>query len=139
MGWWRIEPETGMPAKGAHSKLSQPPDFVLLNAVPGVDDDAEAHYLGDSPWDLAADTARQIQALLGSSRCPVGQEARRLLLDRAAPQGIGEPHATQLLQLVEAMRRDVDECYQEVWGRPMRPAEWRWVCEYAVQSLAPSE
>src|SRR5262245_52817904 len=109
MGWWRIEPETGMPAKDAYSKLSHPPDFVLLNAVRGVDDDPEAHYLGDSPWDLAADTARQLQALLDPSRRISEEEARRLLLDRVVPQGIEEPIATELLQSVEVMRRDVDE------------------------------
>ena len=54
MGWYRIDPATGKAAKEGHSKLSRPPEVVLLNAVPGVDDD-EAHcYLGDGPWDMAS-------------------------------------------------------------------------------------
>jgi hypothetical protein len=140
MGWWRIDPETGMPEQNAYSKLSQPGRFHLLNAVPGVDDDAAAYYLGDSPWDLAADTARQVQELLGSSRCLSKEETRRLFLERILPQGIGiswqEPLAAPLLQIVDSMRCDVDECYQEAWGRPTHPAEWRWVCEYAAKCLA---
>jgi hypothetical protein len=38
MGWHKIDPKTGKPAKNSPSALSQPPDFVLLNAIPGVDD-----------------------------------------------------------------------------------------------------
>lgn len=87
MGWWRIDPETGMPA-GAPSRLSRPPEFVLLNAVPGADDDAVAPYLGDGPWDLAADTARQIETVLGAARQLSEDEVRRLLLEHLVPPGV---------------------------------------------------
>lgn len=30
MGWHKIDPQTGEPAKDAHSALSREPDFVLL-------------------------------------------------------------------------------------------------------------
>jgi hypothetical protein len=59
-GWWRIDPKTGKPLEQERSKLSRPPDFVLLNAVPGVDDSADASYLGDGPGDMVADAVRQI-------------------------------------------------------------------------------
>src|SRR5262245_51285612 len=129
MGWWRIDPETGMPAKDAASRLSRPPEFVLLNAVPGVDDDSQAHYLGDSPWDFAADTARQVKALLGASESLSAEEVRRLFLDRVPPERLrgSGPKAAKLLQIVEAMWADVDDVYQEEWGRPTRAAERRWV------------
>ena len=143
MGWWRIDPETGKPAKDACSKLSQPNKFLLLNAIPGVDDDAEAHYLGDEPWDLAAYSARQVRELLGPSRSLADEEARGLFLERQLPQGIAdswqEPLAAQLLQIVDSMRRNVDDCYQEAWRRPIRPAEWHWVIAYVVKSLTAVE
>jgi hypothetical protein len=137
MGWWRIDPETGMPAE-APSRLSQPPDFVLLNAVPGADDDAEAHYLGDGPWDMAADTARQIEAVLGPARQLSEDEVRRLLLERQLPpgvEGMGPGAADRLLRIADELWRDIDTCYEDDWGRPARPAERRWVCEYAIASL----
>jgi hypothetical protein len=137
MGWWPINPETGKPTN-APSRLSQVDSLVLLNAVPGIDDDAAAHYLGDPPWDLAADTARMIQIVLENKRPLSEVEARRLLLNRQPPSGaesLEETELVQLLQITDVLWRDVDACYQEDWGRPARPAERRWVAEYAVRTL----
>ncbi len=64
MGWWRIDPETGMPLANSPSALSKPPDFVLLNVAPGVDDDTEASYLGDGTWDMASKLPSELQWLL---------------------------------------------------------------------------
>jgi len=64
MGWWRIDPDTGKPLRDGHSRLSCPPGFVLLNALPGVDKDEEAHYLGDSPWDMAYSAVNKIKAVI---------------------------------------------------------------------------
>src|SRR5262245_32443543 len=137
MGWWRIDPETGMPAKDAASRLSRPPEVVFPNALPGVDGDSQAHYLGDSARGFAADTARQGQALLGPAESLSAGEGRRLFLDRVPPERLrgSGPKAAKLLQIVEAMWADVDDVYQEEWGRPTRAAERRWVGEYAVRSL----
>jgi hypothetical protein len=142
MGWWRIDPETGKPAEDGHSKLSRPPDFVLLNAVPGVDTDDEAHYLGDGPWDMAADTARHIRELVGSEQVLPPNEVRALCFRQAVPPGLaglGPDARTRLLQLVEQFWADIDWCYDEDWERPARPAERRWVCEYLIRSLTPGD
>lgn len=138
MGWWRIDPATGKPAKGAKSRLSQPPDRVLLNAVPGVDDDDEAHYLGDGPWDMVASYVGKIEGVFGRSARPSAAEARKLFLDRVLPKAMQSLRAAsrqQILRLIEAMWADIDWCYDEDWERPARPAERKWICEYAVHLL----
>src|SRR5947209_3601707 len=87
MGWHRIDPETGMPLEGGHSKLSRPPEFVLLNAVPGADDDEDGdHFLGDGPWDMASSAVQKVEALIGSTPRPTEDEADRLFLERVLPQ-----------------------------------------------------
>src|SRR5262249_46773286 len=127
-----------MPVKDAHSALSRPPDFVLLNAVPGVDDNEASYYLGDGPWDTAADVADQIAPVMG----PVGgiseEEARAMVMERVLPTSLAEldPETTnRLVQIVDAFWKTVDQCYEFDWGRTARPAERRWVCEYAVERL----
>jgi hypothetical protein len=142
LGWWRIDPETGKPAKDARSQLSRPPEFVLLNAVPGVDDDAEASYLGDGPWNVAEDMAREIKSAIGPQRPLSEEEARLLLLERRIPASFADADVwagSGLLAIVDEMWKYVDECYLDDWGRPARSAERRWVCEYAVKCLTDSE
>lgn len=134
MGWWRIDPETGMPLD-APSALSQPPDFVLLNAVPEVDADEEAFYLGDGPWDMASTVPDEIEAVAGAIRL-TEEELRDLLLRRVVPSRAGQEAAAGLLRVVDALWQDVDGCYEDDWDRKARPAEQRWVCEYAVQCAA---
>jgi hypothetical protein len=139
MGWWRIDPETGKPAERGRSKLSRPPGFVLLNAVPGADDSEEAHYLGDGAWDMVDDTVRQIKELLGERPRPSEEEARRLFWDRTIPpslSALGRQATRSLLKLVEDMWADLDDCYDWDWNRPPRPAEKKWLCEGAVEGLA---
>jgi hypothetical protein len=142
VGWWRIDPESGKPAKDARSRWSRPPEFVLLNAVPGVDDDADASYLGDGPWNVAEDMARAIESAMGAHGRLSEAEARLLLMERRIPAAFPESDVwalSRLLALVDEMWKYVDECYLEDWGRPARAAERRWVCEYAVQCLTGSE
>jgi hypothetical protein len=137
MGWWKIDPETGMPAKDARSALSRPPEFVLLNAVPGVDDDEAACYLGDGPWDLASTVPDEVEAVTGAALSLSKEQLRDLLLRRAVPPSVaaGRPEiGARLLQVVDAFWKDIDGIYEDDWGRPARPAEQRWVCEYAVES-----
>jgi hypothetical protein len=137
MGWWRIDPNTGKPAKDAASKLSRPPDFVLLNAVPGADDDTEAHYLGDGPWDMVYSAVTKITNLLKADK-PTAAEARALFMERRLQGSLAKlpPESTaKLLRIVEQMWDDVDGCYDDDWERPALPAEKRWVGENAVRRL----
>lgn len=135
MGWYRIDPNTGKPLKDGDSKLSRPPDFVLLNAVPGVDDEESACYLGDGPWDMASTMPAEIKAVTGEVLSLSDEQLRDLLLRRVVPPSIaGSPSeiGARLLQVTDAFWRDIDSCYKDDWGRPARPAEKRWVCEYVV-------
>src|SRR5262249_32203518 len=128
MGWWRIDPETGKPLKEGRSRLSRPPGFVLLNAVPGVDQDEEAHYLGDGPWDMVASTVDEIGGLIISMQRPSADEVRKLFLDRVIPQGfvrLNSEAAESLLRAVDELWKSVDWCYEDDWERPARPAERR--------------
>jgi hypothetical protein len=137
MGWWKIDPYTGMPAEGAKSSLS-PPGAVLLNAVPGADDEEGAHYLGDGPWDMVASYMGKILEDLGAAAPLSDSEARTLLMGKAwSPRLEALPRGVRgrVVKLVEELWADVDWCYDEDWERPARPAERRWVCEYAVQRL----
>jgi hypothetical protein len=106
--------------------------------VPGVDQDEEAHYLGDGPWDMVASTVDEIEGLIISMQRPSADEVRKLFLDRVIPQGfvrLNSEAAESLLRAVDELWKDVDWCYEDDWERPARPAERRWICEYAVGRL----
>lgn len=136
MGWWQIDSDTGKPAE-AHSNLSRPPEFTLLNAVPGVDDDA-AHFLGDGPWDMAASCVDKLRKVIGDSQHLSDDEAWRLFSKRILPdamQSWPEEARRRVLQLIEEMWANVDGCYEDDWERTARPAERRWIAEYAVRRL----
>lgn len=83
MGWWKIDPETGMPTKDT-SKISKP-GSVCLNAIPGIDDDPDAFYNGDTPGDAVTMSAEELRELLGKSAEFSEQEAGRLVFDRTVP------------------------------------------------------
>jgi hypothetical protein len=139
MGWWKIDPETGMPLKDAPSALSRSPEFVLLNAVPGVDDEETACYLGDGPWDMASTVPGELQAVTGDALSLSDEQLRDLFLRRVVPPSVaGSPSeiGAHLLRVVDAFWRDIDGCYEDDWERPARPAEKRWVCEYMVKCRA---
>lgn len=129
MGWHKIDPQTGEPAKDAHSALSREPDFVLLNAVPGVDDNQGDCYLGDSPWDMASTVPSEIAAVAGDAWKLSDEQIRDLLLRRIVPAGVNAESGGKLLQVADALWRDIDSCYEDDWERPARPAEQRWICE----------
>lgn len=132
MGWHKIDPKTGAPAKDAHSALCQPPDFVLLNAVPGVDDHENDCYLGDGPWDMASTMPAEIAAVTGDRLHPSDEQLRDLLLRRIVPPGVGGERSEiggKLLQVVDAFWKEIDSCYEDDWERPAKPAEKRWICE----------
>lgn len=135
MGWWRIDPLTGAPLRDSPSRLSRPGDVVLLNAVPGVDDDDGACYLGDGPGDMAFAGARELAGLLGDSRRLDADGVRQLLgtglLPRAEPA-----QRTAIERCVKAFWADIDDCYDFDWGRPARPEERRWIVEYVVAAMA---
>jgi hypothetical protein len=135
MGWHKIDPRTGAPAKDAHSAVSQPPDFVLLNAIPGVDDNESDFYLGDGPWDMASTMPREIAAVTGSGLQLSEEQIRDLLLRRVVPPGLGGERSdigVKLLRLVDAFWKDIDSCYEDDWERPAKPAEKRWICENVI-------
>src|SRR5262245_36192286 len=126
MGWHKIDPKTGASPNEAQSALSQPPDFVLLNAVPGVDDNETDCYLGDGPWDMASTVPAEIEAVLGKGQQLSDEEVRALLLNRVVPKGVGSARSDlgkKLLKVVEAFWQDIDSCYQDDWDRGAKPAE----------------
>jgi hypothetical protein len=132
MGWHKIDPRTGAPAKDAHSNLSKPPDFVLLNAVPGADDDDANCYLGDGPWDMASTVPAEINAVLGDASQLSDEQIRDLLLRRVVPSSVGNKQSdigVKLLHVVDAFWKDIDSCYEDDWNRSAKPAEKRWICE----------
>ena len=136
MGWHKIDPETGKPAKNAPSALSQPPDFVLLNAVPGVDDHETNCYLGDGPWDMASTLPSEIEAVTRDVLQLSDEQIRDLLLRRVVPASVGGERSdlgSKLLQVVDAFWKDIDSCYDDDWQRPARPAEKRWICENVIE------
>jgi hypothetical protein len=134
MGWWKIDPETGAPAKDARSTLSRAPEFVLLNAVPGADNDASAVYLGDAPWNVASTIPKKLAAVPGLMTTLTDEQLRELFLLRVVPPGVAGTEATlQLLQIVDEFWSDIDGCYEDDWERAARPEERRWVCEYVVK------
>jgi hypothetical protein len=122
-----------MPLEGSSSSLSRPPDFVLLNAVPGVDDDAEACYLGDGPSDMVSTLPGEVAEVVGRSWS--ADEVRRLFLESRLPAGIGATEGKELRSIVQAFWDDIDGCYEDSWERGALPAEKRWVCEEAVARL----
>src|SRR5262245_37453256 len=85
MGWYQIDPATGKALQGKPSSLSRPPDFVLLNAVPGADDEENACYLGDGPWDMGISLLDEMRALLPAGEQLSPDEARALLLKQRIP------------------------------------------------------
>ena len=142
MGWWPIDPETGECVQGARSELSRSPEFILRNAVPGVDDSDSTHYLGDGPLDMAYSLSGEVKELLANTQpptpLPTKAEATKLFIDRVLPpslSGLGAETTERLLQLVDETWADVDDCYEFDWDRAARPAERKWVCQYAVQRL----
>lgn len=139
MGWWKIDPRTGAPARDARSALSRPPDFVLLNAVPGVDDEETACYLGDGPWDMASTVPGEIGAVVGDASRVSDDQLRDLLLRRVVPPGVGgagSDAGVALLRVVDEFWADIDSCYEDDWERPAGPAERRWICENVIACRA---
>lgn len=135
MGWWRINPKTGMPLEGASSALSKPPDMVLLNAVPGVDDQAGACYLGDGPSDMVSTMPDEIDGIAGDDVDWTPEAVRALFSKGQAPAGVGPKMAASLRQAVKAFWDDIDSCYEDDWDRTALPAEKRWICEEVVERM----
>jgi hypothetical protein len=127
MGWWVIEPDTGMPKKDAVSKAKPKAGGVFVNAFPGIDDDPQSHYLGDGPMDWADDAADKLQSLFGPSWKPTAEEVRRLinqdLVDPRHPQSSADEAKEIRRQFWEFIESD----YTDSWQRKPTPAETRCV------------
>lgn len=137
MGWWKIDPETGMPTKDT-SKISRP-GSVCLNAIPGTDNDPDAYYTGDSPWDFAIDAAEQLRGLAGASAQFSAEEVIRLFFDRIVPAWIDPGKASGVLRIVDLLWADIDDIYEEDWERKARPSEKRIVGEQVARCLIGKE
>jgi hypothetical protein len=139
MGWWKIDPHTGNTDAEASSALSTE-GMVLLNAVPEIDNEADACYLGDGPLDMVYSTTLEINTILGATDRPSRDEWRKFLGERETPAAIlrrGAAIEAQLLGVVEQMWADIDWCYEEDWERPAREVEKRMLCENAADRLCP--
>src|SRR5262249_23082832 len=130
-----INPETGEPLRGATSSLSRPPEFVLLNAVPGVDGSEGACYLGDGPSDMVSTLPAEFAAIVGPHVSWSAAQISTLFLNGRVPHGVGARAKAQLKKAVKAFWADIDDCYDFDWERPALPAEKRWICEEAVERL----
>jgi len=135
MGWWRIDPQTGMPLKGASSALSRPPDFVLLNAVPGVDNQPGACYLGDGPSDVVFITLEEIDDIIDANAPWSADEMRALFSENRVPARLGAQAATRLRRAVDEFWAEIGWCYEDDWERPAQPSEKRWICEELVDRV----
>ena len=104
--------------------------------------DTFSHFLGDGPLDMAYLLSGEIKDLFANTQpptpLPTKAEATKLFMDRVLPpslSGLGAETTERLLQLVDETWADVDDCYEFDWDPAARPAERKWVCEYAVQRL----
>jgi hypothetical protein len=133
MGWWKIDPSTGAPLDEPSASSSD--EVILLNAVPGVDDDGEAHYLGDGPLDMAYSLSNELRDLLGDSTEVAAVDALKWLLDGAPLAALGESAMTaaEIQRLAEGFWDDVDSCYEDDWDRKALSAERRFIAQHAVE------
>jgi hypothetical protein len=114
--WWRVAPQSGERLDGAVAKSDSP-----------------TFYLGDGPLSAASLAALAIEAGFNPARHFSDDEVRRLWLDREVPASV-RPYADaseELLQFVNDMWQEVEDCYQRAWNRPPNSVERRLICEYA--------
>ena len=136
MGWWPIDPQTGQYVEGKASSLSKPPEFVLLNAVPGADDEEGANYLGDGPSDMVSTLPKELADITDCSGWSA-DDIRRLFLQDKSPPQVAPEVADQLREVVAAFWKDINWCYEEDWERGATAAEKYWICEEIVSRVGP--
>lgn len=132
MGWWKIDARMGQPL-GFGSQLGTS-EVTLLNAVPGVDDDSTASYLGDVSGDFALDLAGQLLGIIKGQPLSAA-ELRELMLLSIAPANWPDPLAKEMFAAVDLFWRDLDSAYQDDWSRGANDAEKHWTCEYVIMHL----
>lgn len=132
MGWWKIDPSTGAPIDDP-SALSDD-QVILLNAVPGVDDDGASHYLGDGPLDMAYSLSIELRESLGDTTKVSAVAALKWLLDGVPLADLVEAGivADESRRVAEAFWDDVDSCYEDDWNRKALPAERRLIAQHAA-------
>src|SRR5689334_515696 len=100
MGWWRIDPQTGE-STGQSSSLSKPPEFVLLNAVPGADNEQGACYVGDGTGDMASTLPKELSDITDTTVWTI-DDIRNLFLLNKAPANVDADTMDQLREVVSA-------------------------------------
>jgi hypothetical protein len=138
MGWHRIDPETGKPLKGGESKLRNS-KVKLLNAVPGVDSEEGAYYMGDSNWDMASGLPKEIGDLVGDYSKWTADDLRNLFLRKKTPPGLGAELASELNEVVDEFWSDIDSAYEDDWDRGALEPEKRWTCEMIIAQFKGDE
>ena len=122
MGWWQIDPATGMPLRTSGKDPAQ----------------VDECYTGDSPWDAAAGSMEELRELVGDAEF-TPDEAKRLVFNRIVPDWVDPGDAAEVLRIVDAMWDEVDDCYEESWERKAKPLEKRVAGEQAIWSLTGAE
>jgi hypothetical protein len=135
MGWWVIDPDTGMPKKGSVSKAKPKDGGVFVNAFPGIDDAAESQYLGDEPMDWADGAAEELRASFGPDWAPAPEDIRRVLSGDNTGAGVDASVVAKVSQTVSEFWASVDQSYQDSWQRPPTADERRWCGELVVQQF----
>lgn len=137
MGWYRIDPETGMPLPETYSRASTP-NLLWENAFPGVDDDPDAFYFGDGPMDMADAAADDAEKILRGRVQPTEADLEALFAERRVGDsltGLTSGEVESLLRIVAEFWDNIDWCYEEDWDRPAREPERRQSMAWAVGGL----
>jgi hypothetical protein len=132
MGWYRIDPKTGKPL--GQSKLSKP-DVALLNALPGVDDDAAACYFGDGPWDMISVSVGILKKVAGKRAIPA-DDIRLLFAEEMVPPSLADlsdADCETILKEINALWKDLHDCYADDWDRGPNADEKKHLVEVAVE------
>jgi hypothetical protein len=132
MGWWKVNPKTGKPLK-TPSKLSKP-GHVLLNAVPGIDDDPKACLLGDPPFDALDMATDSIRGLAPAKSKVSKEEWEAFALKRKVPAAL-KPHGAELREIAAGMWEEIQESYEDDLDRKLRKSEKALLVKLFIERL----
>jgi hypothetical protein len=121
MGWWKVESTTGMPLRNGKSKRSAD-RCVVLNALPGVDDDKNACLIGDGPLDMIDVAIAKIRPLIPTGVQIPHSEWMQLATKKQVPTSL-KSSTKDIKHIVVALWDNVYGCYEDDWDRKPRLAE----------------